>query len=112
MKLEQALNILNYQKAPTTVDDQIALIRVMKYRTLRGGGPIERCSDQQISRVAKRLFRQAEQVVTTYWEKIAQEENIEERTTEYHTSLCDTFNIPEEQQPDTSIEELERRLFD
>lgn len=105
MDLDQAYEILNYQVKKNDSEENLRIIKVMGYTKLRGGKSLTRCSDQQIYRVANRLFKKAE--------KLAQQEasaiKREEQESRYYSFLCEINNVSETAGQD--ISELESQLM-
>lgn len=111
MNLNQAYQILDYQRVPEKREEQIGLIRVIGYTHLRGGGILSRCSDRQLLRVSERLFREAERMVQAELSAQVQEIREEEDVFLYHAFLCNSFNIPEPERELYTICKLEELLM-
>ena len=111
MNLDQAYKILNYRAVPEKREDHIKLIQIMGYRRLRGGDLLPDCYDRQLLRVAERLFRKAEQKAHDELNTELRKIDDEEDQTQYHTFLCDRFNIPEPERENYTINELEEQLM-
>ena len=104
-----ALELLEtYRHFPATRGEQVALLRSVGYRSLRGGGPLAKCKDEQIRAVAHRVLEDAEKNIC----KEVRQTRDEMAREEYWLSLYATFNIPEDQREDISPAELEKRLLE
>lgn len=111
MNLDQAYQILDYGAIPKKREEQICLIKLVGYTSLRGGRNLSACHDRQLYRVAGRLFREAERKVQVELQARLREMREEEHLTQYHTFLCDRFNLPESEQDNYTISELEEQLM-
>ena len=110
MNLDQAYQILDYGAVPQSREEQIKLIQIMGYTHLRGGSLLPKCYDQQLLRVAERLFKEAERKAHAQLHAELQELSEEEEQIRYHAFLCDSFNLPKEQRSSVTISELEEQL--
>ena len=104
-----ALELLNtYGNFPETRQEQVALLRSVGYRSLRGGGPLAYCKEEQVRAVAHRLLEDAERVVRQEVRYVIDQIAREDRA----QFLYEIFNIPEDQREDISPAELEERLLE
>lgn len=110
MNTDQAYRILDYSVVPEKREDRIKLIQIMGYTKLRGGNLLPDCHDQQLLRVAERLFKKAGNTVHAELNAQLREIRDEEDLIQYHAFLCDIFNIPEELRDTVTISELEDEL--
>lgn len=111
MGLEQAERILDYGRVPPSRDRQLQLISIIGYTKIRGVNRLSLASDQQIYRIAQKLFLDAGRVVNHYWKTIEEEENQATFPEKYHAFLCDSFNLPESERENYAISELEEQFM-
>ncbi len=111
MNLDQAYQILDYRTVPKDREGQISLIRTVGYTRLRGNRILSECPDQQLFRVAVRLFQEAEGKVYAELKAQLREMREEDDIAQYHAFLCDRFNIPEPERENHTISELEEQLM-
>ena len=109
MNLTTALKILDtYNHFPETRKQQITFLRERGYSSLRGGGLLLECKDEQVRAVVHRVMEEAEQVIS----EEVQYHRRQMASEEYWQSLYERFNIPEEQREDVSPAELEEMLLE
>lgn len=111
MNLDQAYQILDYETVPKNRAEQLSLIRIIGYTRLRGGNLLQDCHDRQLLQVAQRLFKKAGDKVQAELNAELREINDEAEQVQYHSFLCDSFNIPESEREQYTISELEEQLM-
>ncbi len=113
MSMDQASQILDYGKVPKTREEQVGLISILGYSKVRGVKSLSKAPDCQVRQVAQKLFHDAERTVNQYWRALEEEERQEAENVfpaQYHTFLCDRFEIPESERGNYTISQLEEQL--
>jgi len=117
MNIDLAYEILNYERVPQSREEQIGLIKIIRYTKLKRGAngtPLNKCSDKQLLRVAGKLFREAEKVVNDYWKPFEEEKQKETQAEDqrlYRKHLYDILNISESEGQTRPISELEKEML-